>query len=210
MGTLNIFLFISFSLPLLLTLIVCKGKTRTLLTFLLLGMVVCLFCGELSGFVLNKFPVDSKYFTVNFTPLFEELLKGLPIIVYAFTCNPKRRTLLECSILVGVGFAVLENACFLADPSINVSFFVAIFRGLGAGILHSVCTLMVGYGMSFVYIRRKLFYTGTFALMSVAVILHSIYNTLVQSEHQIFALVLPLVIFIPIMFLMEKTFKTKN
>ncbi|MBQ0101201.1 MAG: PrsW family intramembrane metalloprotease, partial [Firmicutes bacterium] len=150
MGNLNLILFISFAAPLLMTLFVCKGKARTLLAFLFMGTVVCLFCGEFSTIVMRALPFGRKYFTSNFTPFFEELFKALPILVYAFLFKPKKRTLLECSLLVGVGFAVLENAFILGGAASSVSVTTALIRGFGAGMMHGVCTLAVGYGMTFV------------------------------------------------------------
>ena len=205
MGNLNLILFISFAAPLLMTLFVCKGKARTLLTFLFIGTVVCLFCGEFSAVIMRSLPFDRKYFTSNFTPLFEEVFKALPILFYAFAFKPKRRTLLECAVLVGVGFAVLENAFILGGAASTVSVTVALIRGFGAGMMHGVCTLAVGYGMTFVHTRRKLFYTGTVALLAAAVIYHSVYNSLVQSQHQLVGFLLPVVTFIPVLVLLKKT-----
>ena len=207
MGNLNLILFISFAAPLVMTLFVCKGRARTLLTFLFLGTLACLFCGEFSVIIMNMLPFDLQYYTSNFTPLIEEIVKALPILVYAFAFKPKRRTLLECSVLVGVGFAVLENAFILGGASSSVSVTDALVRGFGAGMMHGVCTLAVGFGMSFVHTRRKLFYTGTAALLAAAVIYHSIYNTLAQSQHHLVGFLLPVLTFVPVLFLLKKTAK---
>lgn len=205
MGNLNLILFISFAAPLLVTLLVCRDKARTLLMFLFMGMVVCLFCGEFSGAIMNLLPFDYKYYTSNFTPLFEEIFKAIPILVYVFLYKPKKRTILECSVLVGVGFAVLENAFILGGMASAVSITDALIRGFGAGMMHCLSTFMVGYGMTFVHIKRKLFYTGTTALLAVATVYHSVYNTLVQSDHQLVGFLLPVLTFVPIMILLSKT-----
>ena len=49
-------------------------------------------------------------------------------------------------------------------------------------------------------IDRKLFYCGTFALLSVASIYHGIFNMLVQSDYKYFGFVLPAATFIPILY----------
>lgn len=198
MGNLNLILFISFAAPLIMSLFICRGKARTLLLFLFIGTVVCLFCGELNAIIMKMLPYDMKYFTSNFTPLSEEVFKALPILFYAFLYKPEKRMLLECSVLVGVGFAVLENAFILGGSAMSVSVVTALIRGFGAGMMHGVCTLAVGYGMTFVHTRRKLFYTGTAALLSVAIIYHSVYNTLVQSQYQTVGFLLPLATIIPV------------
>ena len=205
MGNLNLILFVSFAGPLVMTLFVCRGKARTLLLFLLLGMVVCLFCGEGNTILMNMLPCDRRVFTRNFTPLIEEVCKALPVLVYVFLYRPDRRTLLECAVLTGVGFAVQENAFILGGMADTVSLPLALIRGFAAGISHGLTTLAVGYGMSFVHTRRKLFVTGTLALLSAAVIYHSVYNTLVQSEHELVGFLLPVVTLIPVLLLLNKT-----
>ena len=204
MENLNLILFISFAAPLLMTLFITKGKLRTGLVFLFIGTVVCLFCGEFNTFALKLSPYDMRYFTSNFTPLFEEIFKALPILFYAFVFKPKKKTLLECSILVGVGFAVLENAFILGGAASGVSIGLALSRGFGAGMMHGLCTLNVGYGMTFVHTKRKLFYTGTIALLTVSAIYHGIYNTLVQSQYQLAGFLLPLFTFVPVVILLKK------
>lgn len=204
MGNLNLILFISFSAPLLMSVFVGKDKLRTGLLFLFIGTVICLFCGEFNTIIYRMLPYDMRYFTSNFTPLFEEIFKALPILVYAFLFTPDKKTLLECAALVGVGFAMLENAFILGGAAGEVSVVSALIRGFGAGMMHGVATLIVGYGMTFVHTKRKLFYTGTTALLTVAVIYHSIYNTLVQSSHQFAGFLLPMVTFIPLMVILRK------
>lgn len=209
MGDLNLILFVSFAAPLLMSLLICDGKARTLIFFLFSGTVVCLFCGAFSPFVLNRLSYDMRYFTSNFTPLFEEVFKAVPILVYAFLFEPKKKTLYQCAILVGVGFAVLENAFILGGAASSVSLVNALIRGFGAGMMHGICTLTVGYGMTFVHTNPKLFYPGTTALLVVSTIYHSMYNTLVQSSHQLAGFLLPLITFIPVLIILKKTEKAK-
>lgn len=207
MGNLSLMLFISFVAPLVMALFICKDDSRTSLMFLLIGIVVCLFCGELNTIVMNALQLDVRYFTCNFSPLIEELFKALPILVFAFLCKPNKRVLLECAVLVGVGFAILENAHYLAADPEGFTIMNAVIRGCGCGVMHGICTLLVGYGMTFVYTRRKLFYTGTTALLALAVVMHSIYNTLVQSDHAFVGFILPTLVFIPLLYLLYRSDK---
>ena len=110
-------------------------------------------------------------------------------------------------MLVGVGFAVQENTFILSGTAETASLSLALIRGFSAGLGHGLSTLAVGYGMTFVHTRRKLFYTGTVALLSVAIIYHSINNTFAQSEYELVGFLLPLVIFIPVLILLNKTAK---
>ena len=204
METFNLILFISFALPIIISFFVCKDRVRTANIFLFIGMSVCLFCGELSAVVLKVLPYDQKFFSSNIGPFFEEVFKALPIFIYAFVCKPKRKNLYECAVMDGIGFAVLENAFILGSSSTSVSVVDALIRGFGAGIMHSLCTLAVGYGMSFVHTRRKLFYTGTLAMLAVATVYHATYNTIVQSSHLWMGVALPVITLIPVLILMNK------
>ena len=107
---------------------------------------------------------------------------------------------------VGIGFAVLENAFYLLnDPSFNMM--DAIIRAFGTGLMHGMCTLLVGVGISFAKKRSKIFVVGTFALLSTAITYHGIYNMLVQSPYEIVGFLLPILTYIP--FLIWR-FKIKN
>ena len=190
-------LLIGFAAPLCMVLLICKGDTRRLLLFLLFGMVVCYGSSWANYFVRAGLGMEKVAAASTIAPIIEEMGKAIPILLYAFLFRPKRRALLECSAMVGVGFAILENAAYFIG---GVSLLPALTRGFGSGMLHCVCTITVGYGISFVHVRRKLFYTGTVGLLSTAIIWHSVYNTLVQSDYQLIGLALPMLTFLPILY----------
>lgn len=204
MDDLSLILFISIVTPLAMTLFICKGRTRTLLTFLIIGITTCLFCGQISAIVVGKLPYSYNYCTSNITPIIEEVIKALPLIFYAFEFRPDRKQLMECAAVLGVGFAVLENAFILATTAGTVSITLAFIRGFGSGMMHGICTILVGFGISFVYTFRKLFYTGIFALISVAIVYHSAYNSLVTSNHIIEGFILPTITFVPLIIYLNK------
>ena len=58
--------------------------------------------------------------------------------------------------------------------------------------------------------KRKLFYTGMFALLTLASIYHGIFNMLVQSEYKYFGFVIPALTYIPILLKQMKKRETKN
>lgn len=209
MENLNLILFVSFAFPMIMTFFVCKDNVRFAVVFFFIGMTVCLFCGELSAVVLNILPYDKVFFSCNIAPFFEELFKALPLLVFIFIFNPKRQVVYECSVLLGVGYAVLENAFILGNME-TVSLLDAFMRGFGAGIMHGLCTLAVGYGLSFVYLRRKLFFTGTVAMLAAATIYHATYNTIVQSSHLWLGIFIPVVTFIPVLILLKKSQKRRD
>ena len=124
MEYLNLYLFISFAAPLALAIAVCKDKARIRLLFLLLGLYTCLLCGELNGLLIHTLSLGVKVYTINISPAVEEICKMIPILIYAFAFKPKRLDLYESAILLGVGFAVLENASIFVSygGSISIGF----------------------------------------------------------------------------------------
>ena len=200
----HLMLFICLAAPLSMMLFVFKGRSREILSFLLAGVFMCLFAGEINGLILNKTELSLRFITVNITPIVEELLKAIPVVFFAFLWKPDRQLLLECAIAVGVGFATLENTCLLFDNAAALSAGMIVSRGFGAGMMHGVSTLAVGSSMTVASTEKKLSYTGTVAALSAAIIYHSIYNIIVQSPHPMLGVLLPIVTYIPLLIVVSK------
>ena len=83
-------------------------------------------------------------------------------------------------------------------------------RGFGSGLVHGICTVMVGWGISYIKKRRKLFYCGTFALLSTAIIYHATYNLLVQSKYQYIGVLLPILTYIPLLLIVRPKLKKRK
>ena len=199
MEDLNLILFICISAPLGMMLFVFRGQSRYILSFLMIGIFMCLFSGEINGLLRQISGMTTYDMTINVTPAVEELLKALPIVFVTYVFRPRRQALMEYSVAVGVGFAILENAYILAGTAEHVSLYWALIRGFGAGMVHGLCTLSVGYAMSYIRTKRKLSYTGTFAALSLAIIYHSIYNLIIQSDFRFFGILLPILTYIPLL-----------
>ena len=210
MESTGLMLFICLAAPLSMMLLVFRGRSRAILGFLLTGIFMCLLAGEINGLILSQTALSMRFLTVNVTPIVEETLKALPVIFAAFLFKPKRQFLLEGSVAVGVGFATLENVCLLADTCTLLSPGLILTRGFGAGMMHGISTLAVGYSMTYINRDRKLSYTGTVAALSAAIIYHSIYNIIVQSEHPALAVLLPCATFIPLLVIISKNKSSHN
>ena len=199
-------LFISVFVPILLMAFLIEKKARLPISFVLVGIFISVFVAEINGLLRSLILMDSFEFTIIVTPITEEILKAIPILIYATMISDKKETLFTASMATGIGFAVLENAFYLLkDPSFNM--IDAIIRAFGTGLMHGMCTLLVGVGISFAKKRRKIFVVGTFALLSTAITYHGIYNMLVQSPYEVVGFLLPIITYIP--FLIWR-FKIKN
>lgn len=204
MDNLTYISFIAITVSLALMLPLMEKKLRRLVVFMITGIFSCLFVSELNNILLGAFRGDIFFVTTTITPITEEVVKMLPILFFAIMVTDDRRTLIPISFAVGVGFALLENVVILTQNVENVTILWALVRGFGSGLVHGICTVMVGWGISYIKKRRKFFYCGTFALLSAAIIYHAIYNLLVQSQYRYVGILLPTITYIPIILFLRK------
>ena len=209
MDSLIYILFVSVFVPILLMALLIEKKARQPIIFVLIGIFISVFAAELNGLFEKILPMSAFEVTIIVTPITEEILKAVPILMYAMVMEAKSEKLFTASMAVGIGFAVLENAYYLLnDPSFNM--LDAIFRAFGAGLMHGMCTLLVGVGISFVKKKSKIFAVGTFALLSTAITYHGIYNMLVQSDYKMVGCILPLATYAPFIIWRLKNLKKKK
>ena len=189
-------LFVSISVPILMMTLMIEKKSRLPVLFVLIGIFVSVFVSEVNGLLSRVIPIGMYNITVIVTPITEEVAKALPILYFAIVISDKKEQLFTASMATGIGFAVLENAYYLLNNP-NFSMLSAVIRAFGSGLMHGMCTLLVGMGISFVKKKRKMFAVGTFGFLSTAIVYHGIYNILVQSEHSLVGAVLPIITYIP-------------
>ena len=198
MANLTVILFLCAAVPMLPALyMIPDRRSRLVVGYMLLGMVVCLIASEVNSALLGLFGGDARYVSANITPIVEEVMKALPVLYFALVFSDNRDTLLSISLAMGLGFAVLENMVILTGSMAKVTVLWALMRGFGAARMHSACTSMVGQGISYVRKRRKLFYCGTFSLLIAAIITHALFNTLIQSKYRLTAYAVIVVMYIP-------------
>lgn len=205
-------IFICTAVPISLMLSLLEKKSRTTLFYMLLGLIICLLAAQINFILRDSFygTWDPNVFavTTTLTPIVEELLKAIPIIYFGFVITDKRADLLTVSMALGIGFAILENCYILVANLDQTSIIWAFTRGFSSALLHGICTSLVGFGVSYVKKRKKLFYTGTFALLTVAIIVHGLFNAFIQSRYAYIGVILPIAIYIPfviIPFVKQKT-----
>ena len=121
MDNLIYILFVSVFVPILLMAGLLEKKAREPITFVLIGIFVSVFAAEVNGLFRGLLPISIFEITIIVTPIAEEILKALPILVYATVLSAKKEKLFTASMAVGIGFAVLENAFYLLnDASFNM------------------------------------------------------------------------------------------
>ena len=207
MDNLTYILFICVVAPMVLLLLMLKKRSKLIVGFTLIGIFVSLFVSELNSIILAKLNNDTLLVTTSITPVTEELFKALPVLFYAIVVNDRQDRVLALSFAVGIGFGMFENMVILVQNIENVTIIWAIIRGFSTALMHGVCTFAVGFGIGFVKKKRKLFISGTFALLSLASIYHGIFNMLVQSEYKYLGFIIPAITYISILLWQRKGFK---
>lgn len=214
MDNLIYILFICVVAPLLLMLPLLKKRSRLVMGYMIIGIVLSLLISEINGILLNIFDYNSDYVTTTITPVSEEIIKALPILFYAFVFSNNKEKLISIALATGIGFGLFENTVILVQSLVqnadNVTIGWAVIRGFSTALMHGVCTMAVGYGISFVRKKKKLFYCGTFSLLMMAMIYHGIYNMFVQSDYRWLGFVLPAVTYIPIILHQYQILKLKK
>jgi RsiW-degrading membrane proteinase PrsW (M82 family) len=172
--------------PLVIGALLLKGEARRFIVFYGIGILLCLLAAYINGHVASLAGVgypamSATQIMVQITPICEELLKAIPVFVFAAIFSPKRREIVAVALAVGLGFATFENIGFIMQHGAENIGFVLI-RGFSAGVAHTVCAAILGYGFAALYRRGRLLVPGAFALLCLACTYHGIYNLLVSSD----------------------------
>ena len=210
MDNLVYILFICLVSPLLLMVLLLRKRSRRLVGYMVIGICVSLFVSEFNTLLLGLFHGDTSYVTTTITPISEEIMKALPVLFYALVFSDNRDRVVSIAFATGIGFGMFENMVILVQNIENVTLSWAVIRGFSTALMHGICTVAIGYGICFVKKRRKLFFCGTFALLSLACIYHGIFNMLVQSTYKNLGFVLPAVTYIPLLFEQYRHYKNKK
>ena len=210
MDNITYIIYICFLIPMVLSLFIMGKKSRLVVGYVLIGTTVCILASELNTHIYLGLGKDMLYFSTTVSPVTEEILKALPILFYALIISDDRQKLAQSAFAVGLGFAIMENVIMITQNLYSVDIKWAIMRGFGASLMHSICTVAVGIGISFVRKKKKLFYCGTLSLLMLAITYHSIYNTLVMSPQKYYGVILPICTYIPILFFSIKRKKLEQ
>jgi len=175
-------LFICISIPLSLMAVIFGRKTRRTFIFIMIGTYACIICGSLNTYIASVIDTNMFYVTTTVTPIIEELVKSIPILIYALFISDQKENVLNASAALGLGFALLENIYVITGSATTPTIFWAVARSLGAGMVHCGCGIIIGYGMIYIRSMKSFFVPNIFALLSSAIIYHGIFNALSSTE----------------------------
>ncbi len=173
--------YICIAAPLLIAVLCLRENRRQMVLFLLGGMTACLLSAYVSSFLAAVKGADAVSASLEIAPLVEECMKLAPVLFYLLVFEPEDKAATSCALLVAVGFATLENVCYLTQNGAG-DFLHLLIRGFGTGAMHVVCGAMVSLGLLFLWDRLWIRVSGTVGLLALAVTYHGVYNLLVTQE----------------------------
>ena len=180
-------IFVCLAAPLLIAAYLLKGETRRFIGFFLLGLLACLLAGYINSYFVavvaenEQLPMTTAQAIVRITPICEEVMKALPVFLFVALTVPKREDIVAVAIAVGLGFVTFENCCLLVQHD-SPGLLFALVRGFAAGVTHTICAAILGYGLSAVHGHRRLVMPIAFALLCASSTFHAIYNFLTASQ----------------------------
>lgn len=174
-------IFVCLAIPLMLCMLFIGGRTRTFMLCMTAGMSVCLLSAYVNSFFMGHYGVSTTVAVIEITPVCEEVMKLLPLLFYILVFEPKVRDLPEAAIALAVGFATFENVCYLMENGAE-NFMFLLIRGFSAGALHILCGISIGFGLSYVFRRKWLAFTGTVGLLGTCIVFHATYNLLITGD----------------------------
>lgn len=189
-------IYLCFAVPLVLMLPLLQNQSRWLIGYMLLGATIAVSASEINSVIQVSLNLSPMQISLQTAPVTEEIMKAVPILMYAVLKSDERKKLLPLSMAVGIGFAILENTYILISNIQSISIAWALIRGFSTSLTHGMCTFLVGCGILFVKKQKKLFYTGTFGLLAVAITFHATFNLLINSKWDVWGMLLPIVVYL--------------
>lgn len=186
-------IFVLVAAPLVACLFCVRGKPRAVIAALLVGMVACLASAYVSSFCAQVLGADAVRTAVEIAPTVEEAAKLLPLLFYLVVLNPDAEDIDLAFIMVAVGFATMESAFYLGEAGLFDPV-TLLLRGLSTAMMHVVCGVVVGYGLTRAWKYAWLRIAGAFGLFCLASAYHGLFNLLVAAGGavRVAAVVLPL------------------
>ena len=173
-------IFVLIAAPLVACLFCVRGRPRAIVASLLVGMVVCLLSAYVSSFAAQVVGINAVQAAVQVAPAVEETLKLLPLLFFLLAAEPKVENIGLALVFVAVGFATMESAFYLADAGVADPATLAL-RGLSTAVMHLVCGVVMGYGLTRAWDRPWLRAAGTFGLLCLVMSYHGLFNLLVAA-----------------------------
>lgn len=168
------------AVPLLLSMLFIRGQARRFVLAFVVGMLVCLLAAYVSGYLHYLIDWTEKDVRVFLSPVVEELMKLLPMLIVLLLLNPEDEGLLLMAVGLGAGFATFENSCSLLTGAVSSLPYVLV-RGMAVGVMHIVSVAALSIGIITARRFRALSLPALTGAFSLSVNFHGLYNLLVSA-----------------------------
>ena len=124
---------------------------------------------------------EQSVLKLELAPVVEETVKLIPIVFFLLVYEPPRGEITGEALMLAVGFATLENACFLiANGTQNT--LRLLLRGFSTGAMHVAGGALLSIVLTSLWDRLYLRIAGMLASLCLAITWHGIFNILVNQE----------------------------
>ena len=178
--------------------------SKRFLLFSIIGLSICLVSAQINTILVNYLNMDDLNYSITVSPINEEILKSIPLMIFALVFAKKGDQIIPLAFAIGIGFGVLENIIIYCNNMEMLTVRWAIIRGVGASLMHSACTAMTAIGFSYVFNNNKSHLEGIIGLYALSILYHATFNAFVQSDYSIIAFIMPVLLFIPINYIEYK------
>ncbi len=108
MDNVSIILYICIVIPFLLVLPVLDKKGKRIVLFMAIGLSACLACSFLNQTLYSISGESKYYYTTTVSPVIEEFVKAIPILIFAFAISDELEDILPVSFSLGVGLCTVS------------------------------------------------------------------------------------------------------
>ena len=171
---------ICLTIPLLITVLFLRDTPRKVIEAFILGMIICLVSGYISGFAKIASGMSAEDTAIYVSPMIEETMKLLPVLFTMYVLEDGDSELFLTSVASGAGFATFENICYLLSGSETRLSFVLI-RGFAVGTMHIASMILLA---ATIIVERRYDAVSLPALagaLAMSSTLHGLYNLLVSE-----------------------------
>jgi len=204
MGEIFLYIVLTSFLPVLLLLVFLEKRSRRIMLSFLCGVIACFVAYFVNSFISHACHLTNTNYSIVLAPAVEECLKFIPILLFSIVLKKGKRQTVAMSFALGVGFCVVENYYYLFSNAHNVDVFWVIVRCIGTGLMHSITSTLIGFGMYEGRITNKAILISLAALL-IAILYHVLYNFLVaNSSTFIFGIFVPILSYIGLSAFLKK------
>lgn len=173
-------ILVCISVPLLLSMVFLPRNARRFVGAFVLGMTVCLLAAYIGGFISLISGMERVKTSVYVSPVIEEIMKFLPVLLYLFAFVPSDGQILPVSVGIGAGFATFENCCYILTSGAG-NFGYILIRGMAVGVMHIVSMLAMALGLVIARRFKVLSPAAVLGALSLSMMFHGLYNLLVSA-----------------------------